>query len=294
MDEQSSIRVEELPSAKAGLFSVPATVIVIEPRRGWATIDWRELLHYRDLLYFLVWRDIKVRYKQTVLGALWAIIQPTMYMLVFSLFFGRLAGMPSDGLPYPIFLYAGLLPWTLFASSVGQSANSVIGSSNLITKVYFPRLIIPLASVGAALVDFAVASSVLCVLMIYYAIAPGLGLLWLPLLIAGTVTTALGVGMLIAALNVAYRDFRYIVPFMIQLWLFLTPVIYPVSLVPSRWQWLLMLNPMTGFIGGFRAALLGLPMPWEGLAAALVLGVTAFITGALYFRSTERTFADVV
>jgi lipopolysaccharide transport system permease protein len=294
MDERSSTQVEDFPAVQAGSFSVPATVTVIEPRHGWAVINWRELFNYRDLLYFLIWRDIKVRYKQTVLGALWAVIQPTMYMLVFSLFFGRLAGIPSDGLPYPIFLYAGLLPWTLFASSVGQSANSVIGSSNLITKVYFPRLIIPLASVGAALVDFAIASSVLCVLMIHYAIAPGFGLLWLPLLVAGTVMTALGVGMLIAALNVAYRDFRYIVPFMIQLWLFLTPVIYPVSLVPLRWQWLLMLNPMTGFIGGFRAVLLGLPMPWEGLAAALVLGVIAFITGALYFRFTERTFADVV
>jgi homopolymeric O-antigen transport system permease protein len=294
MDQQSPTQVEEFTSVQAGSFSVPATVMVIEPRRGWATIDWRELLHYRDLLYFLVWRDIKVRYKQTVLGALWAVVQPTMYMVVFSLFFGRLAGMPSDGLPYPIFLYAGLLPWTLFASSVGQSANSVIGSSNLITKVYFPRFIIPLASVGSALVDFAVASSVLVILMIYYAVAPGIALLWLPLLIAGTVTTALGIGMLIAALNVAYRDFRYIVPFMIQLWLFLTPVIYPVNLVPPSWQWLLMLNPMTGYIGGYRAALLGLPMPWESLAAALALGVAVFIAGAIYFRTTERSFADVV
>lgn len=294
MDKQFSTRVDEFPSVKAGFFSVPSTVMVIEPRRGWATIDWRELLHYRDLLYFLVLRDIKVRYKQTVLGALWAVIQPTMYMLVFSLFFGRLAGMPSDGLPYPIFLYAGLLPWTLFASSVGQSANSVIGSSSLITKVYFPRLIIPMASVGSALVDFAVASSVLIGLMVYYGIAPGPDVLLLPLLIAATVVTALGVGLLIAALNVAYRDFRYVVPFMIQLWLFLTPVIYPVSLVPPRWQWLLMLNPMTGLIGSYRAAVLGRPMPWEDLAAALVLGVVAFIVGALYFRATERTFADIV
>jgi len=267
---------------------------VIEPRRSWAAIDWRELLHYRDLFYFLIRRDVAVRYKQTLLGALWAILQPVMYMLVFSLFFGRLAGMPSDGLPYPIFLYAGLLPWTLFASSVGQSANSVIGSANLITKVYFPRLIIPLASVGAALVDFAMASSVLLILMIHYAVAPGVGLLWLPLLVAGTAMTALGVGLLIAALNVAYRDFRHVVPFMIQLWLFLTPVIYPVGLVPPRWQWLLVLNPMTGLIGGYRAALLGLPMPWTALGVSLVLGTIAFIAGALYFRAAERTFADVV
>jgi homopolymeric O-antigen transport system permease protein len=269
-------------------------ITVIAPRRGIAAIDWHELLHYRDLFYFLIRRDVSVRYKQTVLGASWAILQPTAYMLVFSLFFGRLAKIPSDGFPYPVFLYAALLPWTLFASSVGQSANSVIGSSNLITKVYFPRLIIPLASVGAALVDFAVASSVLFVLMFYYVIIPGPGLFLLPLLVADTVMTALGVGMLIAALNVSYRDFRYIVPFMIQLWLFLTPVIYPVSLVPPRWQWLLMLNPMTGLIGGYRAALLGGPMPWVGLAVSLVLGIGAFFMGALYFRTTERTFADVV
>jgi len=267
---------------------------VIEPRRGWVTIDWRELLHYRDLFYFLIKRDVTVRYKQTVLGVLWAILQPTAYMLVFSIFFGRLARIPSDGFPYPVFLYAALLPWTLFASSVGQSANSVIGSSALITKVYFPRLIIPLASVGAALIDFAVASSVLLVMLLYYPVAPGWGLLWLPLLVAGTVMTALGVGMLIAALNVAYRDFRYIVPFMIQLWLFLTPVIYPVSVVPPGWRWLLSFNPMTGLIGGYRAALLGQPMPWTALGVSLVIGVVIFIAGAFYFQSTERTFADVV
>jgi lipopolysaccharide transport system permease protein len=267
---------------------------VIEPRRRWVTIDWRELLHYRDLFYFLIKRDITVRYKQTVLGVLWAILQPTAYMLVFSIFFGRLVRIPSDGFPYPVFLFTALLPWTLFASSVGQSANSVIGSSTLITKVYFPRLIIPLASVGAALIDFAVASSVLLVLIVYYAVAPGWDLLWLPLLVAGTVMTALGIGMLIAALNVAYRDFRYIVPFMIQLWLFLTPVIYPVSVVPPHWRWLLSFNPMTGLIGGFRAALLGQPMPWTALSASLMIGAATFIAGALYFRSTERTFADVV
>lgn len=267
---------------------------IIAPRRGRAAIDWRELLRYRDLFYFLIRRDVTVRYKQTVLGVLWAILQPVMYMLVFSLFFGRLAGLPSDGLPYPVFLYAGLLPWMLFASSVSQSANSVIGSSNLVTKVYFPRLIIPLASVGAALVDFAVASSVLLVLMFYYAVMPGLSVWLLPLLVAGTVMTALGVGVFIAALNVSYRDFRYIVPFLIQLWLFLTPVIYPVSLVPPDWQWLLGLNPMTGLVGGFRAALLGQPMPWTGMAVSLMVGVAGFVAGVLYFRSAERTFADIV
>jgi len=267
---------------------------VIEPSRGRAAINWRELMHYRDLFYFLIRRDVTIRYKQAVFGALWAILQPTLYMLVFSLFFGRLARIPSDGAPYPIFLYAGLLPWMLFSSSVGQSANSVVGSSNLITKVYFPRLIIPLASVGAALVDFIVASCVLFALMAWYGITPGVRLLWLPLLVAGTMMTALGIGMLVASLNVAYRDFRYVVPFMIQLWLFLTPVIYPVSLVPPRWQWLLLLNPMTGLIDAYRAAVLGGQVPLVALAVSLCLGVTAFVVGAFYFRSTERTFADVV
>ncbi|MEW6323924.1 MAG: ABC transporter permease [Nitrospirota bacterium] len=274
--------------------SASDSLTVIEPRTGWAGLDWRELIRYRDLFYFLVWRDVKVRYKQTLLGALWAIIQPVMYMVVFSIFFGRLAGMPSDGLPYPIFLYAGLLPWTLFASAVGQSAGSVVGSAHLVTKVYFPRLIIPLAAVGSSLVDFAVASVVLLLMMVYYGIVPGAAMLLAPLLVAGTVAAALGIGLLIAALNVAYRDFRYVVPFMIQLWLFVTPVIYPVSLVPERWQWLLLLNPMTGLIGGWRAALLGQPMPWGGLAAACAMAGAGMIVGALYFRSMERTFADVV
>ncbi len=270
------------------------TVTVLEPQSGWAPINWRELLQYRDLFYFLVWRDIKVRYKQTVLGALWAVIQPVMYMVVFSVFFGRLAGIPSDGLPYPIFFYAGFLPWMLFSSAVTQSSNSVVGSAHLITKVYFPRIIIPTASVGSALVDFAVASSVLGVLMLYYGIAPGAGLFMAPLFVAGVVVAALGVGLLIAALNVAYRDFRYVVTFLLQLWLFLTPIVYPVTLVPERWQWLMRLNPLTGLIEGFRAALLNRPIDWSGVAIGF--GVTAVVlaVGAAYFRSTERSFADIV
>ena len=267
---------------------------VIEPSKGWMKIDWNEIVQYRDLFYFLIWRDIKVRYKQTVLGALWAIIQPVMQMIIFSIFFGRLAGIPSAGLPYPIFVYSGLLPWMLFASAVSHSANSVVGSANLITKVYFPRLIIPVASVGSALVDFAVASSVLLALMLYYGIYPGPSLVLAPLLIVGTVMTALGIGLLIAALNVAYRDFRYVVPFMVQLWLFLTPVIYPVSIVPSKWQWLLYLNPMTGFIEGYRAVLLNQPIDQISLALSCGMAAAALIVGAIYFRSVERSFADVV
>ena len=270
------------------------TVTVLEPQSGWAPITWRELLQYRDLFYFLVWRDIKVRYKQTVLGALWAVIQPVMYMVVFSIFFGRLAGIPSDGLPYPIFFYAGFLPWMLFSSAVTQSSNSVVGSAHLITKVYFPRIIIPTASVGSALVDFAVASIVLGVLMLYYGIAPGVGLLMAPLFVAGVVVAALGVGLLIAALNVAYRDFRYVVTFLLQLWLFLTPIVYPVSLVPERWQWLMRLNPLTGLIEGFRAALLNRPIDWGGVAVGFAITAVVLAVGAAYFRSTERSFADIV
>jgi lipopolysaccharide transport system permease protein len=270
------------------------TVTVIEAKRGWVAIDWRELWQYRDLFYFIVWRDIKVRYKQTVLGALWAIIQPVMYMTVFSIIFGRFAKLPSDGFPYPIFLYAGLLPWALFASSLSQSANSVVGSAHLVTKVYFPRLIIPTSSVCSALVDFAVASVVLLALMVYYGIYPGFSLVLLPLLVAGTVVAALGVGLLIAALNVAYRDARYVVPFMIQLWLFLTPVLYPTSIVPEQWRWLLQLNPMVGFIEGYRTVFLNQPLHWDGLAAAFGFAGLALVIGLIYFRLIERSFADVV
>jgi lipopolysaccharide transport system permease protein len=252
------------------------------------------MVQYRDLFYFLVWRDIKVRYKQTVLGALWAIIQPVMQMIVFSIFFGTLVGIPSDGLPYPVFVYASLLPWMLFASAISHSANSVVSAAHLITKVYFPRLIIPMASIGSALVDFAVASSVLLVLMLYYGVYPGPGFVLIPLLVMGTVVMALGVGLLIAALNVAYRDFRYVVPFMLQLWFFLTPVVYPVSIVPSQWQWLLHLNPMTGLIDGFRAALLNRTFGWMNLAVSCGVAGVTLIIAVIYFLRTERNFADIV
>src|SRR5262245_29078502 len=214
-------------------------VTIIEPQSGWRLLDWKELWAYRELLYVLTVRDIKVRYKQTVLGFAWAIIQPVMLMIVFSIFFGRLANMPSDGHPYPIFVYAALLPWTFFANSITNSANSLVGSANLVSKVYFPRLIIPLSSVGSGLVDFAIAGAILLLLMLWYGVGWTLNLLLAPVLVAGLLLAALGVGTFLAALNVAYRDFRYVVPFLVQFWLFATPVVYPASLVPREWQWAL-------------------------------------------------------
>lgn len=267
---------------------------VIQPQKGWRALDIKELWVYRELLFVLALRDIKVRYKQTVLGFAWAIIQPVMLMIVFSIFFGRLAQMPSDGHPYPIFVYAGLLPWTFFANSVTNSANSLVGSSNLISKVYFPRLIIPLSSVGSGLVDFAIASAVLLLMMVYYGMAIGANLLVAPILVAGVILTALGVGTCLAALNVAYRDFRYVVPFLVQFWMFATPVVYPASLVPSEWRWLLYINPMSGVIEGFRSAFLDRPFDVPGMLISLGIAAALFVGGLAYFEQVERRFADVI
>lgn len=275
--------------------------VVIEPSRGWVPVKLRDLWEYRDLLYFLVWRDVKVRYKQTVLGAAWAILQPTMTMIVFTIFFGGLAGISSDGLPYPIFSFAALLPWTFFAQGLTQSSNSLVGSQNLITKVYFPRLIIPLATVMAGIVDFVLAFLVLFAMMVYYGIWPGTEVLWLPPLLVLAFATALGVGMWMSALNVEYRDVRYVVPFLVQIWLFVTPVIYPASTVTARLEslglpgWLYGLNPMAGVVEGFRWALLGVDTrPGALLIASTVVAGLLVISGAMYFRRMEQTFADVV
>lgn len=270
--------------------------LVIEPSKRWRAVNWSEIWRFRELLYFLTWRDVKIRYKQTVLGAAWALLQPFATMVVFSVFFGRLAGLESrtGGVPYPIYVYAGLLAWTFFANAITASSNSLVGSSNLISKVYFPRLIIPLAAVGAGLVDFLVSSLLLLAMMVYYQIAPTMQLLWVPLFLIGTVLTATGVGMLLSALTVSYRDFRYVVPFMVQLWLFISPVIYPVTIVPEKWRWVLALNPMTGFIGGFRAAFLGQSMEWSHIVASGVIAALLFLLGAIYFRSVERRFADII
>ena len=267
----------------------------IRPSRGWVALGLRELWEYRELLWFLVWRDVKVRYKQTVLGAGWAILQPVATMVVFSLFFGRLAGMPSDGLPYPIFSFAALVPWTFFAQGLAQSANSLVGSHNLITKVYFPRLAIPISTVLAGLVDFALSFLVLLVMMFAYGIVPGPEVLALAPLLLLALVTALGAGLWLSALNVQFRDVRYIVPFLTQLWLFLTPIAYPSSLLGEPWRTVYGLNPMAGVVEGFRWALLGTGEPPGAMLAASVLAALALLaSGALYFRRTERTFADVI
>jgi lipopolysaccharide transport system permease protein len=291
-----------LPSSSTGApvkageryVEVEQPLVKIRPGGKWVALNLKDLWSYRELLYFLTWRDVKVRYKQTLLGAAWAIMQPLFTMLIFTLFFGQLANIPSDGIPYPIFAYAGLLPWTFFSNAVTNSSNSLVGSSNLITKVYFPRMIIPGAAVGAGLVDFALAFVVLIGLMFFYHIALTWHLLIFPLLTAHVAVLALGVGMWMSALNVKYRDIRYALPFIIQLWMFVTPIIYPLSLVPSKWRWVLALNPMTGIIEGYRASLLGRDMDLSALAisAAMTLGVLVY--SAYSFRRMEKTFADIV
>jgi len=271
------------------------SITVIEPKTGWVPVDFKEIWNYRELLYFLTKRDIKVRYKQTVLGGLWAVIQPAFTMLVFTLFFGRLAKMPSDGLPYPIFVYAALLPWTYFANAVSASGNSLVGSANLITKVYFPRIVVPASAALAGLLDFFIALFVLAALMIYYQFLPGWGILLFPFLVALTFLCAVGVGLWLSALNVQYRDIRYAIPFLIQVWMFVSPVIYPVSLVKGNYQWLLALNPMGGVIHAYRASLLGhQPIEWSLLALSALIIVAIFLGGLYYFSRMEKVFADVV
>ena len=269
--------------------------VVIQPPKGWVPVNLREIWEYRELLYFLTWRDVKVRYKQTVIGAAWAIIQPVLTMVVFSLFFGRLAKVPSDGIPYPIFVYCALLPWQLFAHALAESSNSVVGSQHLITKVYFPRLVVPIAAVCGGLVDFAIAFVVLLGMMAYYGVVPGAAVLALPLFVLFAVVTALAVGLWLSALNVQYRDVRYTLGFLIQLWLFATPVAYPSSLVPEPWRALYGLNPMAGVVEGFRWALLGkTEAPGMLLAVSVGAVVLILIGGLHYFARMEASFADVV
>lgn len=271
-------------------------VLRIEPAKGWISLQLRDLWEYRELLYFLTWRDIKVRYKQTALGASWAIIQPFFMMVVFSLFFNRLGGITSEGgIPYPIFSYAALVPWTFFANGIAQSSNSLVGSHNLIKKVYFPRLAIPLATIFAGVIDFVFAVSVLGVMMTYYGIVPGINVLWVPMFLFLALVTSLGVGLWLTAMNVHYRDVKYIVPFLTQFWLFATPVAYPASNVPERWQTLYGLNPMVGVIEGFRWALLpNQTEPGPMVGASAFAAFLLLISGAYYFRRMERTFADVI
>lgn len=290
--ERYSARVQ--PASVESQQTVAPQVIRIEPSRGWVSLRLKELWEYRELVYFLMWRDVSVRYKQTVLGIAWAIIQPFFTMVVFSLFFGRLAKIPSDGIPYPIFSYAALVPWTFFANSLTQSANSLVGSASLIKKVYFPRLAIPIATVLAGVIDFILAFVVLLAMMLYYGIVPTLNILWLPLLALLALVTSLGVGLWLSALNVQFRDVRYTVPFLTQLWMFITPVAYPSSLIPEPWRALYGLNPMVGVVEGFRWALLGTTTaPGAILFASTSVALVFLISGAFYFRRMEKTFADV-
>jgi lipopolysaccharide transport system permease protein len=267
----------------------------IEPTRGWVALRLGEVVAYRELLFFLVWRDLKVRYKQTILGVAWAVLQPLLTMLVFALFFGRLARVPSDGVPYSLFAYTALVPWTFFATGLTMASNGLVGSANLITKVYFPRLTIPLATVLAGLVDFALAFPVLIGLMWWYGVAPTAHVVWLPVFIALAFATALGVGLWLSALNVQFRDVRHAVPFLTQLWMFATPIAYPSSLLPEKWRALYAINPMVGVVEGFRWALLGTstqPGPMVVVSAAVAVAI--LVGGAFFFRRMERTFADVV
>ena len=276
-----------------GVSDIP--VIRIRPSRGWVSLGLRELWEYRELLYFLTWRDIKVRYKQTVLGAAWAIIQPFFTMVVFSLFFGRLAQIPSDGIPYAIFSYTALVPWTFFANGQSQSSNSLVGSANLITKIYFPRLAVPISSILSGVVDFVLAFGVLLVMMIFYGMMPTIDVLWLPFFLLLALVTALGIGLWLAAMNVEFRDVRYVVPFLTQFWLFATPIAYPSSLLSEPWRTLYGLNPMVGVVEGFRWALLGTSTaPGPVVIVSTLVALALLVSGAFYFRRMERTFADVV
>lgn len=270
-------------------------VTVIRPSSGWGLPDLRELWDYRELLYFFVWRDVTVRYKQTVLGAAWAILQPFFTMVVFSLFFGRLAGVPSDGLPYPVFSFSALVVWQLFATGLNQGANSVVKHQNLVKKIYFPRLALPTSAVLSGIVDFAIAFVVLLALMAYYGFAPTMRMVWLPALIAFALLTSLAVSYWLSALNTRYRDFQYITPFIVQAWLFITPIAYPSSLLPDQWRVLYAVNPMAGVVEGFRWALLGADTRPSGMI--LVSGLVTLgllLSGLVYFRRLERTMADVV
>jgi lipopolysaccharide transport system permease protein len=270
--------------------------IVIEPSRGWQLVNIRELWQYRELLGILAWRDIKVRYKQTILGAAWAILQPAMMMIVFTIFFGKLAKIPTGDYPYPLFVFCGLLPWTFFATAMTNAANSVVGSERLITKIYFPRLIVPYAAVLAAAVDFLIAFLLLLGLMVFYGVMPGVGILAVPAIFVCLMFAALGIGTLLSAMNVAYRDIRYVIPFMVQIWFFATPAIYMmVDHMGEGWmQALITVNPINALIETFRAAVLGEMIPWGPLGIAVLMIAVVFVAGSFYFRKVEDSFADII
>jgi lipopolysaccharide transport system permease protein len=302
-DDESQSEQPELPADRPDADSARDDIVirptVIRSAGGWQLINVGELWRNRELLFFLIWRDVKVRYKQTLLGAAWAILQPLLMMVVFTVFFGRLAKVPTGNIPYPIFAFTGLLPWTFFSTAITTAGNSVVGSERLITKIYFPRLAIPFAAVGAALVDFCIAFCVLIVMMLGYRIKPNITLLYLPLLVVLLSLASLGVGTLLAALNVAYRDFRYVIPFLTQLWMFATPSVYmqPTHGTGGQFglaKYLLILNPMTGLVASFRAATLAMPMPWHEFLCSACVVMVLFLAGCIYFRRVEDGFADLI
>jgi lipopolysaccharide transport system permease protein len=274
----------------------PAPLRIIERRRGWSVVDWREIWQYRDLLYFLAWRDIRVRYKQTVLGAAWAVLQPIAAMIVFTLFFGRLSGLAAKtgDVPYALFVYLGLLPWLFVSSAVAASGASLVGNTQLVGKVYFPRVVVPFATIGVSLVDFLVSLVLLAGFMTYYQVTPTWRILATPLFVAGAVLIAAGFGTLLAALTALYRDFRFVIPFMLQIWMFVSPVIYPSTVIPKQWRTLYFLNPVSGLLEGFRAACLGLPFDGAGIGVSAAVAVAVFIAGTRYFANVERRLADVI
>jgi homopolymeric O-antigen transport system permease protein len=283
-------------SAAAGtrLLAKPPVLRITPPARWWA-LPFGEIWHYRELLYFFVWRDIKIRYKQTAIGAAWAVLQPFLAMLIFTLFFGKLAHIPSEGLPYPVFSYSGLLPWMYFAGALQNSTNTIVENQRVVTKVYFPRLALPLSSVLSGLVDFGISFLMFVAMMIYYHMRPSLTILWLPVFLLLAILTALGVGLWLSALNAIYRDVRYVLPFLVQFWMFASPVVYPVSLMPAKWRWVYSLNPMAGVIEGFRWSLAGRGNP-PGHLILVSSGVVLLLllSGAAYFQKMETTIADVV
>jgi lipopolysaccharide transport system permease protein len=296
LDQLSPTRNVESRASDMSITDTRAVPVVnIEASRGWRSLKLSELWEYRELVYFLTWRDIKVRYKQTALGAAWAIIQPLFTMVVFSLFFGKLAKVPSDGIPYPIFAYAALVPWTFFANALTQSSNSLVQSANLIKKVYFPRLAVPVSSILSGVVDFALAFSVLLAMMLYYGMVPTRNVIWLPPLLLLALVTSLGIGLWLSSINVQYRDVRYTVPFIVQSWMFATPIAYPSSLLSEPWRTIYGINPMVGVVEGFRWALLGTDTaPGPILVVSSIAALGLLLSGALYFQRMEKTFADVV
>jgi lipopolysaccharide transport system permease protein len=266
----------------------------IRPQTGWHVVDLREVWAYRDLLLTLTLKDVKVRYKQTVIGAAWAVFQPLIMMMIFTIIFGRLARIPSDGYPYPIFVFAALLPWMFFANAISTSGNSLVSSSQLVSKIYFPRIIIPMSSIGVCLVDFTISTLVLLVLMIIFGVSWTTQLLMIPVVMFGVIMCAVGIGALLSALTVSYRDLRFVIPFAVQIWMFLSPVVFGVRFIPDDYRWLILVNPMTGYIEGFRSAVLGSSIDWFALGISFFLSLVLLMLGSIYFRKVERRFADVI